>query len=370
MSWLNREVLVHLNYAMRVLAVLSIRGIHWIVFGRRGSARRAILRLIKRGFGALFLLPLLYCQSCRVGSSRTIAIIPRMTGTLLWEPAHIGAESVAKEFGFSIYWNAALREGDVDGQVSLVRQKIQRGCAALVIAPSNAAALVSQVQNALARKIPTVVISSALPIPPGRGLHYILNDEVEGGRLAAQRVGIVLHGRGSVALIGIDPSIMGMLTRARSFEQSLANSLPEVQIVDRRAGSFSRQREQQTVDDVLRKNPGLGVIVALNWTSAYEAISSIESQPDGSNTAVIAFDPDGLPFGAPSLDSVVMENTRQMGERAVRIIASGRSNEASSTETVYPVLITRENVGSPQIRQMLAMPPGLGPSEAKGSFVQ
>ena len=69
------------------------------------------------------------------------------------------------------------------------------------------------VRDVIARGIPTVVISSPLAIPPGGKLSYILNDEDETGRLAAERIGSILHGEGSVAILGIDPDVTGIIHR-------------------------------------------------------------------------------------------------------------------------------------------------------------
>jgi ribose transport system substrate-binding protein len=195
-----------------------------------------------------------------------------------------------------------------------------------------------------------------LSIPPGNGLYYILNDEEEGGRLAAQRVGLILHGRGSIALLGIDPAITGVMIRARSFERVLSSSFPDIHIVDRRPGSFSRQHEQQMTDEVLQKRKGLSAIVALNWTSAYEAVSNIESHPGEYSARVIAFDPGGLPFIARSLDSIILQDTRAMGEEAVRLIASRlQGRPVASVIILAPILVTRENLETDRVRRLTTL---------------
>jgi hypothetical protein len=55
-----------------------------------------------------------------------------------------------------------------------------------VVVPTNYLALTGSVRQALSKHIPTVVIRSSLPIPPGQGLSYILNDDQETGRRAAR----------------------------------------------------------------------------------------------------------------------------------------------------------------------------------------
>jgi ribose transport system substrate-binding protein len=298
----------------------------------------------------------LMSQGCGTDTRDTIAFIPRTTGSLLWEPAHSGAESAAQALGSQIYWNAATREDDVEGQISLIERVIHGEYEGLVIAPSNALALISPVREALTRRIPTVIIGSPLSLPAGDGLYYVLNDEEAGGRIAAQRVGLLLHGSGSIIVLGIDPAIKGIIIRARSFERSLSENYPNIRVVDSRAGSFSRQHEQQITDDILTRGVALDAVVALNWTSAFAALTTLENHPSDHSTKVIAFDPESLPFAAKSLDSIVMQDTRGMGDRAVRLIDSYRKGLPVPGVTMFPpVLVTRTNLASQQVRRLTAM---------------
>jgi ribose transport system substrate-binding protein len=150
------------------------------------------------------LLCLIAC-GCRSENSRTIAVIPGTTATEFWEAAHGGAEAAGRDAGFRIYWNAPTREDDVERQIGLVERAIDSDYAGLVVAPTNYRALVGSVRQALSKHIPTVVIRSSLPIPPGRGLSYILNDDHETGRLAATRLGTLLA-EGQVAVLGLTPA--------------------------------------------------------------------------------------------------------------------------------------------------------------------
>ena len=103
-----------------------------------------------------------------------------------------------------------------------MERAIDSDYAGLVVAPTNYLALVGSVRQALSKHIPTVVIRSSLPIPPGRGLSYILNDDHETGRLAATRLGTLLAGKGQVAVLGLDPSGPRSVLRARAIEAELA----------------------------------------------------------------------------------------------------------------------------------------------------
>jgi ribose transport system substrate-binding protein len=298
------------------------------------------------------------CLGCHSTAPVTIAVIPRTAGTGLWEPEHGGVDAAAARTGAHIYWNAPASEEDVEGQISMVDQVIDKGYQGLILAPDQALALITPVRRAVARGIPTVIVSSPLLTPPDQGgkLSYILNDEETGGRIAAQRVAEMLHGKGTVAVLGVNPDIAGIMTRVRSFELFLAQNDPGIHVI-KRMGSFNRLHEQQIAEETLKANPEIDVIVALMWSSTRGAISAAEGDPGNRRVRVIGFDPDGtLPFDSESLDSVVMQDTRTMGEQAVNLIDAERQGRPVPALTLLqPTLVTRQNVNTPEVRRLTSM---------------
>jgi ribose transport system substrate-binding protein len=305
---------------------------------------------------------LLFCAACRPKTSFVIAVIPRTSGNSLWEPAHGGAEVAAMHTGASIYWNAPTREDDIEGQIALVDQVIARGYQGLVLVPDQALALITPVRRALASGVPTVILSSRLPIPAEGNLSYILNDEETGGRIAAQRIATLLNHHssksmhGDVVVLGVNPDISGITTRVRSLELSLMQMDPGIQLT-KKMGSFNVLHEQQVAEEALKSTPDVDVIVALTWASARGAITAIEIAPQKRDIKVIAFDPDGAPpFNLKSLDSVIIQNTRGMSQQAVEQIDARRNGRAVPPLTkLEPMLVTRDNIDSPEVQNWTSM---------------
>jgi len=274
---------------------------------------------------------------------------------MLWEPEHGGAMAVAVAAGAHVYWNAPTREDDIQGQIAMVERVASAGFQGLVLAPDHALALISPVRKAIAHGIPTVIVGSALAIPPGGGLFYLLNDETKGGQLAAARVAAILHGRGRIAVLGINPDIRGIMIRARSLEESLATNYPGIQVVANAIGSFNVPHEQQVAEETLKENGDLEAIIALTSTAAHGALSAIGSSGEH-RVKVIVFDPDAITFDNANLDSFILQDTRSMGGEAVRVImASLRGQSMPATQQLEPLLVTRENVSSPAVRRMTLM---------------
>jgi ribose transport system substrate-binding protein len=324
----------------------------------RGSQIRPYLALA--GLACAFAL---WTTACGSDRQVRIAVIPQTEGTIFWEAEHTGTEQAADPPGTVIYWNAPTSEDDIEAQIALVDRIVDQNYQGLVLAPDQALSLIMPVRRALAHGIPTVIVGSPLPIPAGGNLSYILNDDEEGGRIAAERAAALLHGHGTVALLGINPDITGIMIRARSFEQFVGQNYPGICIVEKRMGSYNPPHEQQVAEETLRANPDLDVIVALMSTTVDGTLSAIDTTGKNHLVKVIGFDQGGYPLLGQqgNLDSVVQEDIRSMGQQAVELIrARLRGQPVPATIHLRPRLITHDNMNTPEVRLMLSQDWTLG----------
>jgi len=322
------------------------------------ASERALRKPIRKAVLLGLTLSCWLWTACRSKNPLTIAVIPRTSGTSLWEPVHVGAEVAASDIGARIYWNATTREDDVQGQIALVEKVIDRGYQGIVLAPDQSLALITPVHRGISAGIPIVIIGSPLPIPPGGKLTYILNDDEEAGRMAAMRVAELLHGKGSVAILGIDPDIAGVMTRGRSLERFLIERYPKIKVVEKKMGSFNVPYDQQIAEETLRKNSDLNAIIALTSISTRAACSALERLNSRKTIKVVGFDDPDTPnwFQSARLDSLIIQNSREMGLQAIRAVGAQVQGKAVAPETkLKPILISRENLHTPEIQKMLSM---------------
>lgn len=297
--------------------------------------------------------------TCRSRDAHTIAIIPATTGTELWESVHGGAESAARGAGFRIYWNGPTREDDVAEQIALLEEKIDKDqYAGLVIAPTNYLALVGSVQKALSRQIPTVIIRSSLPIPPGRGLSYILNDDRDVGRIAAERIGTLLGGKGKVAVLGVDRFCPESILRARAFKSELSKRFPMISVIEFAASSNAAE-VQQRAQEILVDNPGIGAILTLDETATEGTWAAVAGLGKSRKVKLVGCG-QALDLMAAvrrgEIDSIIVENTREMGSLAVQwIVAQRRGKYVPGRIELKPVLVTEANIDKAEIQQMLSL---------------
>lgn len=296
----------------------------------------------------------LLAEGCHSGPA-TIAVIPRTCGTRLWEPFHAAAASVARSRRIHIYWNAPTQENDVEKQIGFLSLVVERHYRGVIVAPDESMVFRTPVQQLLGRHIPVVIVDDNLALPHDPDLSYVLNDEIAGGQLAAQRVAAVLHGNGSIALLGIDPKLESITTREKSFEKALKRDAPRIKIAVREFGDdLSVPHEQQIAEDVLTSSRGIDAIVALSASATRGAYYAKLGLAKPSDAVLVGFDQDLLPpIRSGEIDSVVIQNAPEIGRLAMEnILARLKRVSIPEVVAVPPVLLTRENLDSPSTRQM------------------
>lgn len=313
------------------------------------------LRFVISVAGAIvtFLLVVVSFTGCK-RAPLTIAVIPRTCGTALWEPEHAGTAAVARAAGLDVYWNAPMRDDDTQTQISLIEKSVDRGMAGVIVSPIQTLPLRTPVRRVLAKGIPVVVIDTELGIPSGPKLSYVLNDEEVGGQIAARRIGMILNGKGNVAIVGIQPELKSITVRERSFESALNRQFPGIRVVARRLGLSSVPQEQHSAEELLAGNTPLDAIVALSLAATRGTYYALAEFSKAGVIKLVGFDQDLIPpIRDGGIDSVVVQNTYEMGRVAMDLMNREIHGTSGSAEIrVQPVLMTRENLDSAEIRQI------------------
>jgi ribose transport system substrate-binding protein len=284
----------------------------------------------------------------------TIAVVPRTCGTLLWEAEHTGVERVARKIGYNVYWNAPMREDDVQGQIDLLTHALAKDPGGLIISPVEALPLRSPIHRALERGFPIVVVGTDLGLQPGRNLAYVLSDERAGGQMAARRIGALLHGQGSVAVIGINKQLTSTAERSRSLEASLNEEFPRIRVTFRSMALPTVAQEQQTAEHLLADNPQPDAIVALNEISTRGAYYALTEFNKTKTIRLVGFDQNLLaPIRTGGIDSIIFQNTYQMGQAAMSLMQEELHGGAKHDYvSLQPQLVTRENMDSDAAKQL------------------
>lgn len=284
-----------------------------------------------------------------------IAVIPRTCGTYLWEAEHKGVARAAPAYGLKIYWNGPMREDDLQRQIDILTEALDRGMRGVILSPIAALPLRVPVENAVERGIPVVVVGTDLGLNPGSHLAYVLNDEQRGGQMAASRIGERLNGHGTVAILGINRELTSTAERALSVERTFAREFPGITVAFRSVARPTVSQEQQVAEKMLVEGGSIDGIVALTEASTRGAYYALTEFNRTRQTPLVGFDQNLLaPIRTGEIDSVVIQNTDQMGIAAMQLMNEELHGGAKQARVIVePKLVTKQTIDSPEIQDIL-----------------
>jgi ribose transport system substrate-binding protein len=302
---------------------------------------------------------LLSLTGCHPARRPTIAVIPETTAMEIWESEHAGAARAARKYGWEIYWNGPSREDDLPRQIQIVNNAVARGVIGLVLTPDHAVALITPVRAAIAQGIPTVIVSSPLGTFSNQDVMFVLNDDVATGHIAADRAGKYLSSDGGVAILGVNPNLLGSIQAADVLESSLRARFPGVTVLEKRSASFGFDEAEETAEETFRSLPTLQVVVTLNVTQTRAAyIAALRTNRLG-HIKLIACDQDldlVYRLRAGDIDAIIAQDTTTMGKDAIEMIQQRLGGSRSKSRVVVePVLITKQTVDSSEAQSILDM---------------
>lgn len=297
---------------------------------------------------------------CNHGAAHgAIVAVPRDMAEALWVCEHGGVAEAASRAGVRVRWNGPGGEDDVDQQIAIAEKAIDDDAMGLVLSPNSLFAMNTVIQRALDKKIPVAIVGASIPLAPAPGLSFVLNDVNAAGRLAGEQVRQLLNGKGDVLVLGLDPTWPGSEERERALEQMLSTAVPGARIVEKLGGAVSFGQAELQAEKALRDHSDVSVVVSLNITSTRGAVAAASTLGKRDHVRIIGFDQTldlltGIRQGL--IDALVVQDTRRMGALAVgNIVSESKGHRPPSITRVQPVLVTRGNIDTEPVQQVLRM---------------
>lgn len=253
----------------------------------------------------------------RRDETKTIALVTKAMDSEFWLAVRDGArKAVEGRNDVTLSVLAPDREINVDQQVSILEDQIQRGAKVLLVAPSGSAQVVPILQGAIGKGVPVILVDSDAPLP-GKA-SYVGTDNRAGGALAGRHV-IETVGSGKVALIHGVPGNQSQDDRAAGFLETLA-AAPGLQIVARQPANSERSLGLTVMENILTAHPDLKAVFATNDQMALGAVEAISARGLQGQIAVIGFDATAEAVQAISagrMSASVAQRPIEMGRRSV-----------------------------------------------------
>jgi ribose transport system substrate-binding protein len=262
-------------------------------------------------------------QIARGGAGKTIAaVLPTRQGEF-WQQFESGLKEAAERGGYEL--RVELAELDTARERTIVQSVIKDGADALMLVPSNAAAAAPLVASAAAAKIP--VFTAGTAIPGARVVSHVASDDEAGGELAATYIATFMRGGGEAAIVGLPGTPAGD-ARERGFRRKLEGQRA-LTIVTTVSGGGTRESARAATEALMAEHPRIDAIFV---TSEAQTLGVLDATRERWQELVV------VGYGFPAeveqaiaqespLKASIREAPREMGIRAVQVIAEHLSNE-------------------------------------------
>ena len=246
----------------------------------------------------------------------TIAVIPKGMTHEFWKSIHAGAVQAAREFGVEIIWKGPQKEDDRAQQITVVEDVISRGVAGIVLAPLDDRALVRPVQDAVAEKMPVVIIDSGLQ--GDDFVSYVATDNFQGGVLAARRLGELLAGKGRIFMIRYQEGSASTTGARKRFPgNDRRPDFPGVPFLvqDQYTGPTT-ETAYQLVENLLGRFPDVDGIFCPNESSTFGVLRALQEAQLAGKVKFVGFDSSPKLVQAlrdGHLHGLVLQNPVKMG---------------------------------------------------------
>lgn len=272
------------------------------------------------------------------GGKPTIALVVKTLNNPFFIDMQKGAEEAAKRLGVNLVVQAADREIDVERQMQIIENLIERKVAALCITPSGSREIVPVIVKANRAGIPVVIVDTradnkALAAAGGKIATFIGSDNYDGGKLAGEFIGAKLGGKGALAVLEGIPGHETGDSRLRGFREAVAK-FPGLKIVASQPANWERDQGYNVFQNILQAHPQVNGVFACSDLMALGAVEAIAAAGKTGKIVVVGFDaqPEArAAIAKGTMGATVAQFAARMGstavENAVKLLAGEKIAE-------------------------------------------
>ena len=309
-------------------------------------------------FGALMLSVAAWSAPVRAADT-TIPIIVKDTTSNYWQIVLAGARQAGKDLGVKVPELGAQSEADIDGQISILENAVSGKPAAIVISPTQFAALGKPIDEA-AKAVKIIGIDSAADSKAFAS--FLTTDNTQGGRVAADSIAEGIKAKtgkaeGDVALITSLPGVGSLDQRAAGFREEL-KKYPGLKLVADKVADGQATTGLNIMTDLITANPDLKGVFASNLIMAQGAGQAVAENKLGGKLTLIGFDSDDklvklLTDG--SIYALIVQDPFRMGYDGVKTaLAVSKGESVPVTVDTGVNSITKTNMTSTRSQELLS----------------
>ena len=288
-----------------------------------------------------------------------IPVIVKDTTSFYWQIVLAGARKAGKDLGVKVPERGAQSEADINGQISILEHAVAGKPAAIVISPTQRAALGKPIDEA-AKSVKIIGIDSSADSKAFTS--FLTTDNVQGGRIAADGIAAAITAKygkaeGEVALITHLPGVGSLDERAKGFKEQLAAKYPGLKLVADKVSDGTANGGLNITTDLMTAFPNLRGIFASNLIQAQGAIQAIAESKAQDKVKLVGFDSDDKLVKALKdgvMAATIVQDPFRMGYDGVKTaLAASKVEKVETFVDTGAHLITGANMNGARAQELL-----------------
>ncbi|MCY0884307.1 MAG: ABC transporter substrate-binding protein [Firmicutes bacterium] len=283
------------------------------------------------------------------GKTLTIGFVPGMTTDPFFISMQAGAEAEAHKLGVKLLWEGASQYSPSQ-QTPYVDSLVARGVSALIVAPTDAQAMIPPIRQAVDAHIPVITVDSTI------NDHALLksritSNNVGGGEQAAAILARQIGYHGTVAILSPAPGITTDAARIQGFVAQI-RKYPHIRYVGIEYDQEQNTKAATLAQDLVLHHPHLAGIFATDDTSASGAASGLRTAGKAGTVKIVAYDAEpaevqGLENG--SISALIAQKPAIEGQLAVEYaydLLTGKAKAVRPFVELQNVVLDRANLAA------------------------
>ncbi|MBD3305844.1 substrate-binding domain-containing protein [candidate division KSB3 bacterium] len=290
--------------------------------------------------------------------SDTIVFIPKSTDVTYWLFLRKGAADKAKELGYKVDYQGVARESEIAGQVNLVRNVVSSKPAGILMAATDAKALVPPVEEGIEEGVPIIMVDSG--VDSDAPYASITTDNYDGAYQAGKLLAEMIGGKGKVINLGITAGSETGIQRSQGFIDAI-EEFPDITLLPVQWTMAEAANAMNITSDLLTSNPDVNGIFSAAAPIAVGAAQALKARGRDKEVKLVTFDPspEVLPlFEEGVIHAIIAQDPYQMGYRGVEMLDKViKGGTIEDKKIQIPVaIITPENYDTPETQKLLQTP--------------
>jgi ribose transport system substrate-binding protein len=313
--------------------------------------------------GLLILIP--YLQQYRAEAKRqlTIAGVVAVTSDPYFITMHCGAVAAARRFGAKVTWQGPVG-ASVPAEVTALESAAVLNPSGVMLSPFSDTAFLQPVQALMKRGIPVTLADGPLAKPVALRAYYTSVTGV--GVTLANKVGVLIHGHGSIAVIASTAGDPVEGARYAGFQKALAKKFPQAKVLPAQYANDDSSKAATIVSGLLIAHPDLAAVYTTDGPAGQGVASALRAAHKTGIVKLVSFDATplevrGLRNG--EFQGLMSQTPYLEGFMAVTALLQYLTAHSSSTKPVKPAqpnyvptqvrFITKADLSNPNAQKFL-----------------